>query len=167
MATIKKGKTLKTIKSPKKAKKRRAVTPRKIGRPTKYRSRYCEDIIKFFKAERGDEWFPTIQEFATYELDVDTDTIKNWADQYKEFFGAYIKAKEIQTARLQKLGLTGKCNVAYAIFLSKNIAGMKDRVDTDLTTQGDKVEGVNLTSILNSLKNKSIDELQKEATRKI
>ena len=57
--------------------------------------------------------------------------------------------------------------MAYAIFLSKNIAGMKDRVDTDLTTQGDKVEGVNLTSILNSLKNKSIDELQKEATRKI
>ena len=118
-----------------------------LGRPTKYKKEYCEQIIAFFsrkpykekeiqhKNKDGDTYkteyvkeandIPFISEFAR-EIGVCHDTILEWANRHKDFSLALKKAKELQKEFLIKNGLAGLYNPTFAIFTAKNITDMRD-----------------------------------------
>lgn len=127
--------------------------PKKMGRPTKYDPKYCDDIVFFFEREPNYEkqlehfddkgnlkWmdyklmpskFPTFLEYAK-KIGVSMDALQDWANKYPDFGGAYKKAKELQKWFLIENGLAGLYNPTFAIFTAKNITDMRDQ-PTSLT----------------------------------
>jgi len=176
-ATEKQAKTSKKIK---KVKKKLPIYY-KFGRPTKYKKRYCKDIVAYFdvpyfvkkkvvKIIKGIpvEWeeevpnkIPLFEGFCR-EIGISQRTLTNWIAEHDDFFLAYERAKGLQKEMLVYLSVNNYLNPTYAVFLTKNITDLKDKVETDITSAGEKVESVNLSSVLAELKNKSIDELQRE-----
>jgi len=176
-ATEKQAKTSKKIK---KVKKKLPIYY-KFGRPTKYKKQYCKDIVAYFdvpyfvkkkvvKIIKGIpvEWeeevpnrIPLFEGFCR-DIGITQRTLTNWITQYDDFFLAYERAKGLQKEMLVYLSVNNYLNPTYAVFLTKNITDLKDKVETDITSAGEKVESVNLSSVLAELKNKSIDELQRE-----
>lgn len=147
--TKKKKKTKKTTKKPiarKKAKK--AAKPAKAtkpaedgkhagGRPTKYKAKYCEGIVKCFnilptKKDEGKRVANDLKFLSQYarEIGVCHDTLLEWCKKHPEFSLAYKKAKDLQREHLITCGLLGFYNPAAFIFTAKNIAGMKDKTET-------------------------------------
>lgn len=79
-------------------------SPSKGGRPSKYDPKYCELIIEAGK--RGESF----TEFAC-DIDVDIDTIKEWANKHPEFSAAKKKSKahcERWMMKLGKMGMLGR-----------------------------------------------------------
>lgn len=132
----------------------------KVGRPTKYKKKYCKEILEYFDIPRtkvilekfyyknGDQKekeieianeLPTIKGFAI-KIGVDEDTILNWSKQHKDFFGAYKKAKDLQQEFWVQNSIRGLYNPAFTIFMGKNVFGWKDR--SDVTTDDKKLEGL-------------------------
>ena len=74
---------------------------------------------------------PTVQGFALW-LDVDSDTLNNWAKKYKEFFGTLERLKLLQMIQLIDDGIYGGKGVNTTIvkLLLQNNHGMKERTDT-------------------------------------
>jgi hypothetical protein len=52
------------------------------------------------------------------------------------------------------------------MFVAKNITDMKDKVETDITSGGEKIDSFNLTTLVKTLKEKTDDELQRKAGAK-
>ncbi len=146
---------------------------RKVGRPTKYDPKFCEEIINFFKREPYEEYpiittykdgttkeeivrkpnsLPTFEGFAV-SIGVHRETLLNWMDQNKEFFDAYKMAKDYQKNMLIENALSGLYSQPFSIFTAKNVTDMRDRFENDITTLGEKITTDN-TSLRNS-----IDEL--------
>lgn len=117
------------------------------GRPTKYDSKYCDEIIEFFGAEPSEERevtitmkngstitktemvanrLPFFSAFAR-KIKVNTDTMNEWCSVYPEFSEAYKSAKELQKEFLIENGISGLYNPAFAIFTAKNITDMRDQ----------------------------------------
>ena len=173
-------KQAKTSKNVKKSKKKLPLYYR-FGRPTKYKTQYCKDIVKYFdvpyfvkrkeiqiikgipvEVEKDvPNRIPLLEGFAR-SIGVHVDTAIEWTKVHREFSEAYRTAKGLQKEMLVYLSANNYINPTYAVFLTKNITDLKDRVETDITSGGEKVESVNLSSVLAELKNKSIDELQRE-----
>jgi hypothetical protein len=123
----------------------------KIGRPTKYDPKYCDEIVKFFDREtyviktvvtkkngfRREEpkifplEFPTSEAFAN-KIGVDTDTLLNWAKNHEEFSDAYTRAKQLQYHGLIQAGLAGAYPSNAFIFVAKNYIRMKDKIEVDV-----------------------------------
>lgn len=125
----------------------------KIGRPTKYKPEYCQQIIDYFNVEPQQttykktyyadgtlkseepvvlaEQFPTLQGFA-HEIGVDVDTLLNWTKKHDEFFGAYTRAKELQEKIWLINGMGGLYNSQFAQFFGKNCLGYKDKTEQDI-----------------------------------
>lgn len=169
----------------KQAKTKKKLPPYyKFGRPTKYKRRYCRELVKYFDVEyfvkRKITKFikdipveievdvpnriPLFEGFAR-SIAIDVDTIVNWTKTYPDFFGAYKYAKGLQKEMIAYLALNNYLNAPYAIFLSKNITDLRDKVETDVTSGGERVESFNLTSYIKELKDKDIDGLQREAQK--
>jgi hypothetical protein len=119
----------------------------KGGRPTDYKSEYCEALIKWFEVEPNREveiphlkdgevaWtdykimanpLPKFHEFAK-SIGVVHSTLLEWCDKQIEFSKTYTRAKELQKYFLIENGLNGCYNANFAIFVSKNITDMRDR----------------------------------------
>lgn len=115
---------------------------------------------------KGGEWtdykkiansLPTFLGFAN-KIGVDTRTLWRWAtEKYpedypevekrgqvrnKEFRHAYTRAKEMQKWFFIENALNGLYNPAFAIFLGKNIFNMKDKTETDITSQNQPMQVV-------------------------
>lgn len=155
----------------------------KTGRPTKYKKKFCKDIIKYFdippyKEEEVVKYFkgepyrvvvkvpnriPTIERFAMEICNATKETIHEWRRVHPEFSDAYEKAKVLQKDFLVYQSAYGFITPSYAVFLTKAMTDLREVNEVDITSKGDKLEGVNLTSVLSELKNKSIDDLQREA----
>ena len=99
------------------------------GRPTKYKKEYCAAIVKYFAESEN---FPTYAGFAV-EIEVDISTLERWADNYKEFCGAYARAKAIQEAKLVSGAMQNKYNSQFAQFFAKNNLGFRDKTEQDIT----------------------------------
>ena len=137
-----------------------------MGRPTKFKSEYCEELIAWFNKDPNYEkplehfslngtvkWIdiklmsnplPTFLGFAK-SIGVDTDTLVEWAkeensEKYPNFSVSYRRAKELQKWFLIENGLNGLYNPQFAIFAAKNITDMKDRLEQDITSAGEKLE---------------------------
>lgn len=128
--------------------------PNKVGRPTKYRKEYCEEIIKFFDIEPHFETpvvtkykdgreteqikfipsdLPLLSAFAG-KIGVCRDTINEWANgldkdgelKHPDFSDSLKRAKDFQRKILITNGLKGLYSTAFAIFTAKNIIGFRD-----------------------------------------
>lgn len=150
----------------------------KNGRPTKYKSRYAKEIVKFFNVpftritkeyfyyKNGDtkekeieipNELPLFSGFAN-QIGVNGDTVVEWSSatkkngklKYPEFSAAYKKAKEIQERMWTNNSLRGLYSPAFTIFMGKNVFGWRDKQEVDLSTLGEKVNGFNYVVPINS-----------------
>ena len=98
------------------------------GRPTKYKPEIFDKIEEYISmCGREQTSLPTIEGLAIY-LDITSETIRQWAKQYKEFSLTLKKIVERQKQQLMDDGMYGgkEVNAAMAIFLLKANHGMKD-----------------------------------------
>lgn len=117
------------------------------GRPPAYTNEQLPELGK-----KMEEWFsaylltyketkeiPFIERFAREVADVSTDTLNNYCEQNEEFFVSYKRCKEIQKQILIMGGLGGLFNPTAFIFTAKNITDMRDKIETDITSKGEKI----------------------------
>lgn len=119
----------------------------RTGRPSTYKEEYCDMIIDFFYIEHtkqvqkfdkdGNSYIvevanslPTFERFAV-SIDVHRETLRNWCNEYPDFFAAYKKAQDLQKDMLIDLAIRGLYNPTFSIFTAKNITDMKDKVETE------------------------------------
>lgn len=173
--------TEKQVKTNKKSSKKKPIYY-KVGRPTKYRKIFCKKIIEYFDIEPTHKEkvtkiikgypveievdkpnpIPLFDTFAMEVCNVDRTTLHNWCEDHPEFFLAYKKAKALQKKLLVYQCSYGYIAPSYAVFLTKALTDLNEVSSLDITSAGERVESVNLSSVLAELKNKSIDELQRE-----
>lgn len=128
------------------------VVKRKIGRPTKYKPEYCQQIEAFFdreiykmvENEKTTEYYesgaikkesykkmmlpndlPFFNDFAN-SIGVYIGTLEEWCLVYPEFSISYKKCKEKQKQFLIVNGLNGNSPPAAFIFTAKNLTDMRD-----------------------------------------
>lgn len=130
---------------------------RKIGRPTKYRPEFPQQLLDFIKRggstivrpmivsggqQQGSEIVdhPIGQLPARFEgfcrsIDISEQTFDRWQETYPLFREAYQKSKVIQREQILQGMTSGVYQVAGAIFDLKNNHGYRDRHDfqTDVT----------------------------------
>lgn len=117
-----------------------------FGRPTDYDPEYCKMLIDYFSVKPyekiGDRLeandFPTLAGFAI-SIDVDRNTLQNWAKKHKDFLSAYKRAKDYQENFLVHTAMKGLVNPAFAIFTAKNVIGWRDKVES-LEESDDELE---------------------------
>lgn len=131
------------------------------GRPTKYRKKYCTEMLEYFsvpftKIEKrlvmtklGVEFvndekpnrLPTMEGFAN-KIGVIAETLIEWAKKYPEFSEAYRKALSFEKEFLVQNGLAGHYPPNIFQFIAQNLTDMKDKKEVEHS--GDmKVEIVN------------------------
>lgn len=126
------------------------------GRPTKYKPKYCQQLIKFFDVEpykdvkiphykgkgksRELVWsdikrmankLPTLRNFAK-KIKVGISTVYDWlnvnhASYQKEFSDAFTCAQKVRKWFLIENGLNGCYNPLFAKFVAINITDMTDK----------------------------------------
>lgn len=143
------------------------------GRPTKWKPEFNQMVINFFDRSATQlhdnkiigNTFPTLERFA-YSIDVNTDTLVEWAKPenetaYPGFSAVYRKAKALQKDILVSNGLAGLYNSNFAVFVAKNITDMRDVSRTEVTG----AEGAPLS--VNDLSSGKIEVLRKEYEDKL
>lgn len=135
------------------------------NRNTKYTPELCDKLIDFFTEEPYDDieiphygkdgelkWIdkkrmprklPTLVQFAK-QNNISVSVIFDWIDPknsvyHKEFDETLKKAKELQKDWLIQNGLQGLYNSIFAKFVAINITDMVDKVETDITSKGEKI----------------------------
>lgn len=126
------------------------IPPNPVGRPTKYKPEYVQELMDYFNKPSGswtqfekkngevaNVWvpakFPTMEGFAC-EIDVHVDTLHEWATAidendnliHPEFSEAYKKARGHQTRILVENGLAGGYQANFGIFTAKNVLKWRD-----------------------------------------
>jgi hypothetical protein len=111
------------------------------GRPTKYSSARLGQVTKYLNECRKDEnKFPMVEDLA-FQMNVDDDTLVEWAKIHPEFSAAIKKVKAYQRSWLQRNGLTGKVNTTMSIFLLKANHGLIEVQRQEITGKdGEAVE---------------------------
>lgn len=102
----------------------------------KYKEAYADDLLMYFLDES--EVFPTLEGFSVkYGLAIRT--VKQWVEdgeKYPRFALAHAQAMAMQKQKLLIGGLTEKLNPQLVKFLCINNHGMKDKVETDIKSDG-------------------------------
>ena len=125
---------------------------KKLGRPTKYKPEYCQQIEVFFdreiykmiENEKTTEYFesgkikkesykkmmipndlPFFEDFAK-SINVNDDTLNQWCKVHQEFSDSYKRCKEKQKQFLITNGLNGNSPSPAFIFVAKNLTNMRD-----------------------------------------
>ena len=118
--------------------KKNEKTPEKNkgGRPTKYRPEFCQKADEYLKTVGKEQMhLPKIESFALF-LDVNKDTLYEWAKKYPKFSDTLKKIKLRQYIQLVNDGVYGgkKVNATIVKLMLQNNHGMKER--KDVTTGG-------------------------------
>lgn len=124
------------------------------GRPTVYKSEYCEMIVDFFRVQpqitkkkktyyasgqvKSEEEYPIAAELPTFQkfadkIGVHIDTLHEWKDKYEEFSEAYARAKQLQEHIWLVNGMSNLYNAQFAQFFGKNCLGYKDKQEVEST----------------------------------
>jgi len=123
------------------------------GRPSKYQDSFVDELDKYL-ATTGKEQttLPTKQGFALW-LDVDDETLNEWAKEHKEFSATLRRLMLLQGQQLINDGIYGgkEVNATIVKLLLQNNHGMKERVDN---TSNDK----DVNQVLVKFIDKDIDE---------
>jgi hypothetical protein len=121
--------------------------PSKMGRPTNYRAKFCEEIIKYFdkplyikviqqkmsasgvvkeiEVSVAND-MPTFEGFAVDICKVSACKLTEWAKKHDEFRKAMKKAKAIQKKFLLNHAMNGNYNSSFAKFFAINCLDMKE-----------------------------------------
>lgn len=126
---------------------KKIVAPRKMGRPSEYHPKFCDEIIEYFSkppyeqrtkkviTKSGDvietpydaaSDTPTFAGFACL-IGHHRETLIGWTKAHPDFFDAYNKAKEFQENFLVVNGNKGLINSPFAIFTAKNVLKWRDK----------------------------------------
>ena len=147
----------------------------KVGRPTKYQKKYCDEIIEYFnkppqncmyKEEYFNDGtlksktpiitaieFPTFQGYAN-EIGVNIDTLHEWKDKYEEFSEAYTRAKQLQEKIWLVNAMGGLYNSQFAQFFGKNCLGYKDKQELEHSGNiNNPFEKLSIEELRNIIKN--------------
>ena len=120
-----------------------------IGRPTKYKDKYCQDVLNYFDKEpyTYDEEgkaracpLPTLAGFAR-SIGVARETIWDWSNKKKEFSNAIKRAKTMQEDILITNGMFGLYEKSFCIFGAKNLMNWSDRPND----QAEEIEKIEIT----------------------
>lgn len=143
------------------------------GRPSKYKTEYCNLVndylkenqdqeIKVLKQANGDKGYeiydtkikvklPTINGFSLF-INIPRRTLYDWAETHEEFSHSLEKIVKEQEKRLLECGLSGDYNPTIAKLILSSNHGYKERNDS---TSGDKpITIANLIQQLNAGTNK-------------
>ena len=142
-------------------------TSKKVGCPTKYRPKYCKELVDYFEIEyqmiteevasQGKavevvraklSKFPTLEGFCV-EIGITKNTLLNWTKEFPEFLRAYTIAKHKQKMLLMQGGLSGEYNSSFAKFVAINCTDMVEKQEIK-TENEHKVEGYGLAFNLNT-----------------
>ena len=128
----------------------------KMGRPSKYRATFPDQMLEYFcrepreklmryitrkdGTEIEEEYYvgcalPTIEGFANRVIGVSVDTLLQWCEVHPEFSEAYKRAKAFQKEILQVNLCNGLYPAAGAIFTAKNVTDMRDQIDIKTTDE--------------------------------
>lgn len=120
------------------------VYKKRTGAPPKYRPEFCQKAIDYFTS--GYKTFPTFEELSIL-LDVDTDTLVEWAKTNKQFSVAHKKCKNLQRVALIESGATGAIREGWAKFLGINCCGMAEKSEVAVEHSGgvDLSGGIQIT----------------------
>ena len=124
-----------------------------VGRPSKYKPEYCDDIIRYFDVPPQQTTYkktyyadgtlksedpvtlacqlPTLQGYA-HSIDINKDTLIEWSKEHQEFSVAYTRAKELQEQIWLINGMSGLYNSQFAQFFGTNCLGYKIKQDVTL-----------------------------------
>jgi hypothetical protein len=126
------------------------------GRPTKYDPSFVQAVDEYI-ATTGKEQtsLPTKQGLALY-LNVDDETLNEWAKIYPEFSATLRKLMLKQGEQLINDGIYGgkEVNATIVKLLLQNNHGMKER--NDVTSQDEKIE--TNTIVLTNFKDETISK---------
>jgi hypothetical protein len=123
-----------------------------MGRPSKYRPELCADLIKFFNrplyiTKKHKEWVggelkiieddvpnktPWLVDWCL-EHKISIDLPQDWSKAHPEFLRALNTAKKIQERFLAELGIKGDHNAFMTFQALKNVAGWRDKTETEVT----------------------------------
>lgn len=119
----------------------------KSGRPTKYKPEMCETIVELMREGAS-------KTEVCAEIGISKETMKQWttpeSDYYvKEFSDSVKQGVELSKAWWLKKGRIGidadKFNATPWVFNMKNRFGWRDKTETDITSKGEKIEGLAVT----------------------
>jgi uncharacterized protein YktA (UPF0223 family) len=117
-----------------------------MGRPTKYKKRYCKDIIAFFNDPVNDNPLPLFYNFAA-NIDVCVDTLHEWRSVHPEFSESYKKAKEILRRKYWEKALAGDLEKTIAIFFGKVVLGYSEKTVNEITGSGGESLKINVNFV--------------------
>lgn len=104
------------------------------------------DELDKYLATTGKEQMtlPTIEGFSLW-LDVDDETLTEWAKRYPTFSATLSRLKKLQKQQLTNDGIYGgkEVNATIVKLLLQNNHGMREK--TDLTSDGEKLEAPHIT----------------------
>lgn len=112
------------------------------GRPTKYDPSFVSKVDEYLAiATKENMHLPKIVSFAIF-LGVNKTTLYEWANNYPEFSNSLSRILEAQEERLQDDGIYGgkEVNSTIVKLLLQNNHGMREK--QDVTTDGEKMEGL-------------------------
>jgi len=141
---------------------KKTAKKKKTGRPTQYKSRYCQMLIRFFDIEPFTEqkvphydesgkkhkngqpvvtWYetkkepnrtPTLRAFAK-KIEVSYVTVYSWLKKHEEFLNAFARAREARKWFLIENGLNGLYPPNTFKYVANNETDMKDTSKHELT----------------------------------
>ena len=147
---------------------------KKFGRPTKYKSQYCFDIIAFFDRphtyegetvhtnRKGESWVqyqtkanpvPLMCDFAQF-LGTTVKTLFDWVKQFEEFRKATTHAQDLQLRHLATVTGLGLYNANWSVFMAKNISSWRDKKEIEHTG------GVGIDLFIDNMINKAEEATQ-------
>ncbi len=101
------------------------------GRPTKYDPRFVDELDTYLETTGKEQMsLPTVEGFSLW-LDVDDETLTEWANKHPEFSAAFKRLKKLQKQQLINDGIYGgkEVNSTIVKLLLQNNHGMKERLD--------------------------------------
>lgn len=119
------------------------------GRPSKYSEEILTKTYQYIDScGTENRTLVTIQGLALY-LKVNVDTISEWKKTYYEFSESIDKLMNKQAQQLINDGIYGgkEVNATIVKLMLMNNHGMREKSETDITTQGEKVEPTNIINI--------------------
>jgi hypothetical protein len=116
------------------------------GRPTKYKKRYCKDIIAYFSDPVNENPLPLFYAFAN-KINVCTDTLNEWQRVHPEFSDAYKKAKEILRRKYWQKAMAGDLEKTIAIFFGKVVLGYSEKTVNEITGSGGESLKINVNFV--------------------
>lgn len=99
------------------------------GRPTKYEESFIQEVDVYIEKDIAKGDLPTVYGLALH-LNVNRDTLFEWAKVYPDFSDSLKKLNDIQANNLINKGLKNEYNSTIAKLMLSANHGMKERVDT-------------------------------------